>query len=73
MLNGRTDGRTDGRTNDGRKVITIAHPENSSDELKKKTYESTCAQRRKGSLNPRNFINFINQACVPLYVRPDVS
>ena len=31
-----TDGRTDGRTDDGRKVITIAHPEQSSGELKKK-------------------------------------
>ena len=30
----RTDGRTDGRTDDGRKVITIAHPEQSSGELK---------------------------------------
>ena len=29
-----TDGRTDGRTDDGRKVITIAHPEHSSGELK---------------------------------------
>ena len=32
---GRTHGRTDGRTDDGRKVITIAHPEQSSGELKK--------------------------------------
>ena len=31
---GRTHGRTDGRTDDGRKVITIAHPEQSSGELK---------------------------------------
>ena len=31
----RMDGRTDGRTDDGRKVITIAHPEQSSGELKK--------------------------------------
>ena len=30
---GRTHGRTDGRTDDGRKVITIAHPEQSSGEL----------------------------------------
>ena len=30
-----TDGRTDGHT-DGRKVITIAHPEHSSGELKNK-------------------------------------
>ena len=29
-----TDGRTDGQTDDGRKVITIAHPEQSSGELK---------------------------------------
>ena len=26
----RTDGQTDGRTDDGQKVITIAHPEHSS-------------------------------------------
>ena len=32
--NGRMHGRTDGRTDDGRKVITIAHPEHSSGELK---------------------------------------
>ena len=30
------DALTDGRTDDGRKVITIAHPEQSSGELKKK-------------------------------------
>ena len=30
-----TDGRTDARTDDRRKVITIAHPEQSSGELKK--------------------------------------
>ena len=29
-----TEGRTDGRTDAGRKVITIAHPEQSSGELK---------------------------------------
>ena len=34
---GRTHGRTDGRTDDGRKVITIAHPEQSSGELNIKT------------------------------------
>ena len=28
------NGRTDGQTDDGRKVITIAHPEQSSGELK---------------------------------------
>ena len=33
-VNGRTDRCTDGRTDDGRKVITIAHPEQSSGELK---------------------------------------
>ena len=32
---GRTDAHTDGRMDDGRKVITIAHPEQSSGELKK--------------------------------------
>ena len=36
LTDGRTDGRMDGRTDDGRKVITIAHPEQSSGELKKK-------------------------------------
>ena len=30
------NGCTDGRTDDGQKVITIAHPEHSSGELKKK-------------------------------------
>ena len=30
-----TGGRTAGRTDDGRNVITIAHPEQSSSELKK--------------------------------------
>ena len=30
-----TDGRTHGRTDDGGKVITIAHPEQSSGELKR--------------------------------------
>ena len=34
LTDGRTDGRTHGRTDDGRKVITIAHPEQSSGELK---------------------------------------
>ena len=34
LTDGRTDGRTDARMDDGRKVITIAHPEHSSDELK---------------------------------------
>ena len=29
-----TDRHTDGRTDDGRKVVTIAHPEHSSGELK---------------------------------------
>ena len=33
-VNGRTDERMDGRTVDGQKVITIAHPEHSSGELK---------------------------------------
>ena len=38
LTDGRTDGRThgrmDGRTDDGRKVIIIAHPEQSSGEPK---------------------------------------
>ena len=42
-----TDGRTDGRTDDGRKVITIAHPEQSSGELKKN-------KKRKEKKNNRN-------------------
>ena len=33
LTDGRTDGRTHGRTDDGRKVITIVHPEHSSGEL----------------------------------------
>ena len=33
-VNGRTDGCMEGRTEDGRNVITIAHPEQSSGELK---------------------------------------
>ena len=37
LTDGRTDGWTDGRTDDGRKVITIAHPEQSSGELKMPT------------------------------------
>ena len=39
---GRTDARTDGRTDDGRKVITIAHPEQSSGELKKESLWYVC-------------------------------
>ena len=38
-MDGRTDGRTDARTDDGRKVITIAHPEQSSGELKKTMFQ----------------------------------
>ena len=42
LTDGRTDGRkhgwTDGRTDDGRKVITIAHPEQSSGELKSRPH-----------------------------------
>ena len=34
-----TDRRTDGRTDNGRKVITIAHPEQSSGELTTSQYE----------------------------------
>ena len=33
-VNGWTHGRTDAWTDDGRKVITIAHPEHSSGKLK---------------------------------------
>ena len=35
-VNGRMHGRKDGWTDDGRKVIIIAHPEQSSGELIKK-------------------------------------
>ena len=35
LTDGCTDGRTHDRRTDGRKVITIAHPEHSSGELKK--------------------------------------
>ena len=34
LTDGRTDARMDGWMDDGRKVITIAHPEQSSGELK---------------------------------------
>ena len=34
LTDGRRDGRMHGQTNDGRKVITIAHSEQSSGELK---------------------------------------
>ena len=37
LMDGLTDGRTHGRTDDGRKVIIIAHPEQSSGELKTKS------------------------------------
>ena len=33
LTDGHTDARTDGRMDDRRKVITIAHPEQSSGEL----------------------------------------
>ena len=58
---GRTDARTDGRTDDGRKVITIAHPEQSSGELispaplaamffdKSKWLEKSCNKITKGT------------------------
>ena len=36
ITDGHTDGRTDTRTDDGRKVITVTHPEHSSGELKTK-------------------------------------
>ena len=42
-----TDWRTEGRMDDGRKVITIAHPEHSSGELKTKQNKNT-----KMALNP---------------------
>ena len=35
------DGCTDGRTDDGRKVITIVHPEQSSGELKNRMSSAT--------------------------------
>ena len=42
LTDARTDGRTDGWTDDGRKVITIAHPEQSSGELK-----NECLEKKK--------------------------
>ena len=42
-----TDGRTDSRTDDGQKVITIAHLEQSSGELKTHTHRYTF-------FNPKN-------------------
>ena len=46
-----TDGHTDGRTGDGRKVITIAHPEHSSGELK------TSESAQKAMNNPASAIS----------------
>ena len=39
-----TDGHTHGRTDDGRKVITIAHPEHSSGELKIDSFNMNTGQ-----------------------------
>ena len=52
LTDGRTDGQTDGRTDDGRKVITIAHPEHISGELKKKKKNSQKLQR---AITPTKF------------------
>ena len=41
-----TDGRTHGRTDDGRKVITIAHPEQSSGKLKTTTKKTKKQQHK---------------------------
>ena len=48
-MDARTDGRTDRCTN-GRKMITIAHPEHSSGELKKQT------KKKKNSLLVMQFL-----------------
>ena len=43
-----TDGRTDERTDDGRKVITIAHPQQISGELiKNKMSSAECLNNAK--------------------------
>ena len=47
LTDGRTDGRTHARSDDGRKVITIAHPEHSSGELTK----GDGAKSKKGSFH----------------------
>ena len=52
-VNGRTDRRTDGRTDDGRKVITIAHHEHSSGELKHCDCDGT-KQRIQCDLKPEH-------------------
>ena len=39
----KRDERTDGRTDHGRKVITIAHPEQSSGELKRHCIPVSCS------------------------------
>ena len=49
LTDGCTDGRTHGRTDNGRKVITIAHPEQSSGEL---TNKKTDKVKLQGSANP---------------------
>ena len=49
-VNGRTHGGTDARTDDGRKVITIAHPEQSSGELKKYDLNFTLAGQTEAGM-----------------------
>ena len=67
-----TDGRTDGRTtDDGRKVITIAHPEQSSGELKRKEFAppgNKFFPFRVDLLSDEAQNNFIS--CLPLKVFP---
>ena len=55
-----TDGQTDGWTDDGQKVITIAHPEHSSGELKRNTY----TQQKK----QQQFIYFFLSFYIELHV-----
>ena len=63
LTDGWTDGRTHARTDDRRKVITIAHPEHSSGELKKdiKSYFLTSGDTQTC---PWGKI-FANSECVP--------
>ena len=46
------NGRTHGRTDNGRKVITIAHPEQSSGELKTKTKKNNKKKTPASSMTP---------------------
>ena len=49
-VNGRTDGRKDGQTDDGREMITIAHPEHSSGELKTKQQQKNTTKTNNNNM-----------------------